>query len=110
MSVNPQTFNDKTLEIIGRKHKSADTYNAYMLVKDKFDVNMDLIACLPGETIDDFKRSVDIAVALNPANVTVHTLYMKKALRSNRRATTTPTSKPRRNGGLRLSKTDFGRV
>lgn len=78
VSVNPQTFNDKTLDIIGRKHKSADTYNAYMLVRDKFDVNMDLIACLPNETIDDFKRSVDIAVALDPANVTVHTLYMKK--------------------------------
>ncbi len=78
VSVNPQTFNDKTLEIIGRKHKSADTYGAYMLVNDKFDVNMDLIACLPDESIDDFKRSVDIAVALNPANVTVHTLYMKK--------------------------------
>lgn len=78
VSVNPQTFNDKTLDIIGRKHKSADTYNAYMLVRDKFDVNMDLIACLPGETIDDFKRSADIAVALAPANITVHTLYMKK--------------------------------
>lgn len=78
ISVNPQTFNDKTLEIIGRCHKCSDTYNAYMLVKDSFDVNMDLIACLPGETLDDFKRSVDIAVALNPANITVHTLYMKK--------------------------------
>ncbi len=78
VSVNPQTFNDKTLEIIGRRHKSAQTYNAYMLVKDKFDVNMDLIACLPEETFEDFKRSVDIAVALNPANITVHTLYMKK--------------------------------
>lgn len=78
VSVNPQTFNDKTLEVIGRKHKSADTYNAYMLVRDKFDVNMDLIACLPGESFEDFKRSVDIAVALNPANITVHTLYMKK--------------------------------
>jgi len=78
ISVNPQTFNDKTLEVIGRRHSSAQTYNAYMLVKDKFDVNMDLIACLPNETFDDFKRSVDIAVALNPANVTVHTLYMKK--------------------------------
>lgn len=78
VSVNPQTFNDKTLEIIGRRHKSAQTYNAYMLVKDKFDVNMDLIACLPGENFEDFKRSVDIAVALNPANITVHTLYMKK--------------------------------
>ncbi len=78
ISVNPQTFNDKTLEVIGRRHSSAQTYNAYMLVKDKFDVNMDLIACLPNETFEDFKRSVDIAVALNPANVTVHTLYMKK--------------------------------
>lgn len=78
ISVNPQTFNDKTLEVIGRRHSSAQTYNAYMLVKDKFDVNMDLIACLPHETFEDFKRSVDIAVALNPANVTVHTLYMKK--------------------------------
>lgn len=78
ISVNPQTFNDKTLEIIGRRHKCADTYNAYMLVKDDFDVNMDLIACLPGETFEDFKRSVDIAVALAPANITVHTLYMKK--------------------------------
>lgn len=78
ISVNPQTFNDKTLEIIGRRHKCVDTYNAYMLVKDDFDVNMDLIACLPGETFEDFKRSVDIAVALDPANITVHTLYMKK--------------------------------
>lgn len=78
VSVNPQTFNDKTLEIIGRRHKSVQTYNAYMLVRDKFDVNMDLIACLPDETFEDFKRSVDIAVALNPANITVHTLYIKK--------------------------------
>ena len=78
ISVNPQTFNDKTLEVIGRRHSSAQTYNAYMLVKDKFDVNTDLIACLPNETFEDFKRSVDIAVALNPANITVHTLYMKK--------------------------------
>lgn len=78
ISVNPQTFNDKTLEYIGRRHRSADTYNAYMAVKDKFDVNMDLIAMLPYESFEDFKRSVDIAVALNPANITVHTLYMKK--------------------------------
>lgn len=78
VSVNPQTFNDYTLKLIGREHKSADIYNAYALVKDKFDVNMDLIAMLPGETLEDFKRSVDIAVALNPANITVHTLYLKK--------------------------------
>ena len=78
ISVNPQTFNDKTLKIIGRAHSTGEIYTAYSLVKDKFIVNMDLIAMLPGETFEDFKRSVDIAVALKPQNITVHTLYIKK--------------------------------
>ncbi len=78
ISVNPQTFNDKTLKLIGREHSSGEIYTAYSLVKDKFIVNMDLIAMLPNETFEDFKRSVDIAVALKPENITVHTLYLKK--------------------------------
>ncbi len=78
ISVNPQTFNDKTLKLIGRNHLSKDIYNAYAITKGKFDVNMDLIAMLPGETFEDFKRTVDMAVALSPENITVHTLYMKK--------------------------------
>jgi oxygen-independent coproporphyrinogen-3 oxidase len=78
VSVNPQTFNDRTLELIGRNHKAVDVLNAYKLVKGKFDVNMDLIAMLPGEGFADFKRSVDIAIRLGPENVTVHTLYLKK--------------------------------
>ena len=78
VSVNPQSFNEKTLKLIGRNHTTGEIYTAYSLVKDKFLVNMDLIAMLPGETFEDFKRSVDIAVALKPANITVHTLYLKK--------------------------------
>lgn len=78
VSVNPQTFNDKTLARIGRNHRVGDIISAYALVKDKFDVNMDLIAMLPEESLEDFKRSVDIAVRLAPENITVHTLYLKK--------------------------------
>lgn len=78
ISVNPQTFNDATLQTIGRKHRARDIYNAYAIVKGRMDVNMDLIAMLPGESFEDFKRSVDITCALAPENVTVHTLYMKK--------------------------------
>lgn len=81
ISVNPQTFNDATLALIGRQHRARDIYNAYALVKGKMDVNMDLIAMLPNETFEDFKRSVDITCALAPENVTVHTLYMKKGSR-----------------------------
>ena len=78
VSVNPQTFNDRTLERIGRRHTAADVERAYALAKKGFDVNMDLIAMLPGESEADFRYSVDRAAELSPANVTVHTLYLKK--------------------------------
>lgn len=78
VSVNPQTFNDETLKRIGRRHTAADVERAYALACDRFDVNMDLIAMLPGESAEDFFRTVDHAAELAPANVTVHTLYLKK--------------------------------
>ncbi len=78
ISVNPQTFNAATLEKIGRRHSVGDSVNAYVLARGKLDVNMDLIAMLPGESFEDFKYSVDTAVALAPENITVHTLYLKK--------------------------------
>ena len=77
--VNPQTFNDKTLEIIGRKHTAADIREKYAMAKKfGFDINMDLIAGLPQESFSEFKYSVDEAVALYPDDITVHTLSLKK--------------------------------
>ena len=76
--VNPQSFLDKTLEAIGRKHTAAQTVEAYQLAKKYgFDINIDLIAGLAGETPEDFAFSVDTAIGLNPENITVHTLSLK---------------------------------
>lgn len=76
--VNPQTFNDKTLEKIGRKHTSAQTLQAYEAAKKYgFDINLDLIAGLADETPEDFEKSLKTAISLNPANITVHTLSLK---------------------------------
>lgn len=76
--VNPQTFNDGTLEAIGRKHSSAQTLEAYsMAEKYGFDINLDLIAGLADETPKDFENSLKTALSLNPANITVHTLSLK---------------------------------
>lgn len=77
--VNPQTFNDKTLALLGRKHTAKEVYDKYELArKYGFDINMDLIAGLPEEDFAMFKNSLDSAVALHPENVTVHTLCLKK--------------------------------
>jgi len=77
--INPQSFNEKTLRLIGRKHTPQDIIEKYALArKFGFDVNMDLIAGLPGENFEDFKHSVDTAVELEPENITVHTLSIKR--------------------------------
>ncbi len=79
ISINPQTFNDRTLKTIGRLHSSKDIDMAYNMARDKFNINMDLIAMLPNESFYDFKYSIDKAIYYQPANLTVHTLYKKRA-------------------------------
>ena len=80
MSINPQTMVDEVLRLSARPHKAADVLRAYQEAVDAgFDaINMDLIAGLPGDTQEGFRHSLDTVVALRPANITVHTLALKK--------------------------------
>ena len=80
ISVNPQTLNDKVLEVIGRKHTSEQFFDAYELAaKENFRINVDIIAGLPTDTFESFEKTVVGVAALDPANVTLHTLYVKRA-------------------------------
>lgn len=80
--INPQSFSDRTLLRIGRKHTCADVYAAFeMAAKYNFDINLDLIAGLTGETLADFENSLVRAIELRPANITVHTLSLKSGAR-----------------------------
>ena len=80
MSINPQTMEDHVLRACGRPHTAADVIRAYHQAVDAGfkAINMDLIAGLPQDSFDGFKRSLDTVAALNPANITVHTLALKK--------------------------------
>jgi len=80
VSVNPQTMDDEVLEAIGRKHTAQDILDALDIVASVggFIVNMDLIAGLPLDTPERFKKTLDTVLALNPENITVHTLALKK--------------------------------
>jgi oxygen-independent coproporphyrinogen-3 oxidase len=85
IAVNPQTFNDRTLERIGRSHTSADCVQAYRMAREAgfTCVNMDIIAGLPGETASDMKHTIAQLIALAPENITVHTLAVKRSSRLN---------------------------
>lgn len=79
ISINPQSFSDKTLKLIGRNHSSEEIFNAYDLASQYgFDINMDLIAGLGNENLDVFKQSINKAIELSPENLTVHTLSIKR--------------------------------
>ena len=85
ISVNPQTMNQKTLELIGRKHSVEDTIKAFLLARDcGFDnINMDLIVGLPGEHKEDVEHTLEEVKKLQPDSLTVHSLAVKRAARLN---------------------------
>lgn len=80
MSINPQTMSDSVLAACKRPHSAADVLQAFAWATDAgFQaINMDLIAGLPGDNFDGFRYSLDTVAALSPANITVHTLALKK--------------------------------
>ena len=83
LSVNPQTMDDRVLELIGRRHTAEDIVRALDMVRKVggFDVNMDLIAGLPGDRPEGFRDTVEKVLALGAENITIHTLSLKKGSR-----------------------------
>ena len=85
ISVNPQTMNQATLDLIGRKHTVEDTRHAFALAREcGFDnINMDLIVGLPGEQKEDVQCTLEEIKKLDPDSLTVHSLAVKRAARLN---------------------------
>ncbi len=81
ISINPQTMQQKTLDAIGRKHTVEDIRRVYAMAREMgFDnINMDLIAGLPGETVSDMQDTLEQIKELQPDSLTVHALAMKRA-------------------------------
>ena len=81
ISVNPQTMNDKTLELIGRRHTAKQIEVAFEEARNVgfHNINMDIIAGLPGENVSDFEYTLEKICKMAPDGLTVHTLSVKRA-------------------------------
>ena len=95
MSINPQTMQDAVLRASGRPHTARDVLRSFRQAVDAgFDaINMDLIAGLPGDDYRGFCQSLDTVAALAPANITVHTLALKKGADLFEQKVTLPSAK-----------------
>ena len=85
ISINPQTMKQKTLDLIGRHHTVEQTIESFhMARKLGFDnINMDLIMGLPEEDLADVRNTMEILKELDPDNITIHSLAIKRAARLN---------------------------
>ena len=81
ISINPQTMQQKTLDLVGREHTVEDVCEAYAMARRMgFDnINMDLIAGLPGEDAADMADTLSRIEAMQPDSLTVHSLAIKRA-------------------------------
>ena len=81
ISINPQTMTDAILEAVGRRHTVQDVYDVFQAARrvGYENINMDLIAGLPGDSPENFERSLKDVIALDPESVTVHTLAYKRS-------------------------------
>jgi len=80
ISINPQSMVDDVLKRSLRPHSAEDIRAVYKTARGigGFDINMDLIAGLPGDTEEGFSKSLDEIIKMCPENITVHTLALKK--------------------------------
>lgn len=81
ISINPQTMKDETLAAIGRSHKSQQVVDVFRMAREKGfqEINMDLIVGLPGENQKDFEATLVKIGELQPDQITVHSLAVKRA-------------------------------
>lgn len=81
MSINPQTMVDRTLQRIGRRHDAEAVKTTFKMAREVGipSINMDLIIGLPGENTEDVKYTLSEIEKLNPDDLTVHALAIKRA-------------------------------
>ena len=85
ISINPQSFNEKTLKIVNRYHNREQFDNVYKIAKNLgLEINMDLILGLPRENTDDILYTMDEISKYDMENLTIHNLAIKNASRLNK--------------------------
>lgn len=79
ISMGVQTFDDRLLKKIGRKHNAQDVYDTIQLLekKDFRNVTIDLIYALPGQSLESFRDTVERALALDLPHYALYSLILE---------------------------------
>ncbi|MBP7415507.1 MAG: radical SAM family heme chaperone HemW [Pyrinomonadaceae bacterium] len=97
-SFGVQTFDDHALKLLARGHDANDARATFQMLREAgFDnVSFDLIAGLPGQTLDAWEQNLDEAIAMSPEHLSLYLLEIHEGtplaeqVRSNRQPTPDP--------------------
>ncbi len=79
LSMGVQTFDDRLLKKIGRRHTSADVYETMTFLEkaDFRNVSIDLIYALPGQTLAGFRETLQRAIELDLPHYSLYSLILE---------------------------------
>jgi oxygen-independent coproporphyrinogen-3 oxidase len=80
LSIGVQSLNDSLLRTLGRVHTASDSVSAFHLAREAgFDnINVDLIYAIPGQTMKDWKETLDEALGLGPEHISAYGLMLEE--------------------------------
>ena len=75
-SFGAQTFDNRELKQLGRTHSSSDIYSTFNHLREAGfeNINFDLIAGLPGQTLAGWRRNLNEALNLRPEHLSLYLL------------------------------------
>jgi oxygen-independent coproporphyrinogen-3 oxidase len=79
-SVGAQTFNDRLLKKIGRRHQASDTRHALALLNEfKLNYSFDLLFALPEQSLDVLRADLEAINALKPPHISLYCLTVEES-------------------------------
>lgn len=80
LSIGAQSFDDSILKTLGRTHNVADFMETYeMARKCGFDnINIDLMFAIPGQTMNQWMDTVDMAIEMKPEHISFYSLQIEE--------------------------------
>jgi oxygen-independent coproporphyrinogen-3 oxidase len=80
-SFGVQTFNDRDLKLLARGHDANDARQTYRMLRDAefTNISFDLIAGLPGQTMQDWQHNLNEAIEMSPEHISLYLLEIHES-------------------------------
>ena len=80
VSMGAQTFDDKRLQFLHRRHRAEQVQQAVERLRKAGirNISIDLMYGFPGETLDDWQRDIHAALALNVEHISAYCLSIEE--------------------------------